>query len=122
MLNAVRDAMTPTIATYRHLAPQGTDRPYAVLNVLPGEIFRTFVAAQSFQRNTLRVSLWYDYIQDDTVALTASRAVQAALDLQTMGGILLRLAATPGHYVTDADKGRRTFQIVQNYVYEEVRA
>lgn len=121
MLNAVRDLLTPILPTYRHLAPQRSTKPYIVLNVTPGEIFRTFVDAQSFQRNNLRVTLWYWYEQDDTAALVASRAVEAALDMITAGGILLRLRETPGVYVTDADKGRRALQIVQDYIFEETR-
>ena len=123
MLNAVRDLLDPAVLpTYRHLAQQANaPKPYIILNVVPGEIFRCFVDAESFQRNTLEVTLWYWWEQDDTAALVASRAVEAALDMVTAGGILLRLERTPGLYVRDADKGRRALAIVHTYIFEEIR-
>lgn len=123
MLNNVRDAITGAGYTcYRHLAPQGSARPYVILTPLNGPIFRTFVAAQTFQQYILRVTLWWDYDQDDSAILTASEAIQTALDMQAMGGTLFRLAETPALLVVDADQGRRVFQITQNYIYEETRA
>jgi len=121
LLTAVYTATNAIIPTFRHLAPQDTERPYAVLNILPNSIYRCFERGETFQRMSLQVTLWYDWEQDDTRARSVSHAIECLLDMQTMGGILLREEGTPGFFVIDGGKGRRALQIVQNYVYEEER-
>ena len=121
LLDDVYDAIHDVLPTFRHLAPQGTTRPYIVLNLLPGPLYRCFVAAETFERLHLQVTLWYEWEQDDTEAQSDSCIIQRILDMQEMGGIILFLAQTPGFYVNDADKGRRTLQVVQDYTFERVR-